>query len=150
MNRSLDVLNSVTIDAPCSAPWSAMHGDDRSRFCADCRQPVFDLSELTTAEATKLLSNAESLPCVRLYRRTDGRVMTADCPIGVRGAIWRRLRRRAAWAASLFAVLFLQACRTMTQGFPGPIQPNAHAQHGQDDRTDQPTPPADGNEGVRP
>ena len=67
------------------------------------------------------------------------------------GCDWRRLRRRAAWAASLFAVLFLQACRTATQGFPVRyIQPDTHAQHGQEDRTGQPNPPAGGNEGARP
>jgi hypothetical protein len=95
-----------------------MEGDDRSRFCADCRQPVFDLSELTTAEAAKLLSITESPPCVRFHHGPDGRVMTADCPAGLRVAIWRRLRRRAAWGASLFAVLFLQACRAATLGTP--------------------------------
>jgi hypothetical protein len=53
-----------------------------------------------------------------LYRRPDGQVLTADCPAGLRVRVWRRLRRRAAWAASLFATLLLPACRTALQGGP--------------------------------
>ncbi len=39
-------------------------------------------------------------------------VLTADGPACVRVRVWRGLRRRAAWAASLFAMLLLPACRT--------------------------------------
>ena len=44
-------------------------------------------------------------------RRPDGRVLTANCPGGLRVRVWQRLRRRAAWAASLFAFLLLPACQ---------------------------------------
>jgi hypothetical protein len=117
-------LDAVTIATPCQVPWGEMRGDHRSRHCCQCQRKVFDLSALTTAEAMELLGNSANLPCVRLYRRIDGRVMTADCPVGLRARIWRRLRRRAAWVASLFAMLFLQSCKTYTQGLavPEPIK----------------------------
>jgi len=114
---TFDALDSLTIDTPCTVPWAGMSGDDRSRFCGQCRQNVYDLSAMTTAEAAGLLADLAGRPCVRLYRRPDGRVLTADCPAGLRVRVWRRLRRRAAWAASLFAMLFLPACQT-TLGIP--------------------------------
>ena len=115
---TLDELASLAIPTPCTIPWGRMTGDERSRFCGQCRRPVFDLTAMTTAEAVELLANPDGRPCVRLYRRPDGRVLTADCTVGVRTRIWRALLRRAAWAASLFATLFLPACRTATQGLP--------------------------------
>ncbi len=115
---TLDAIESLAIPTPCTVPWSEMSGDDRSRYCERCRKPVFDLSAITTAEAAALLADPAGCPCVRFYRRPDGRVLTADCPVGLRTRIWRRLRRRAAWAASLFATIVLPACRTATQGLP--------------------------------
>ncbi len=110
------VLNTIAIDSPCSVPWDSMCGDNRVRYCNQCKQQVFDLTEMTTAEATKALDEAANTPCVRFLRGRDGRVMTTDGAAVVRKRIWRRLRRRAAWAASLFSVLFLPAC--VTQGMP--------------------------------
>jgi hypothetical protein len=110
------VLNMVAIDIPCAVPWENMYGDSRVRQCDRCQRQVIDLTELTTAEAIKVLDGAGNPPCVRFSRGPDGRVKTADCAAGVRGWIRRRLRRRAAWAASFFSMLFLPAC--YTQGMP--------------------------------
>jgi hypothetical protein len=116
---TLDALGALTVATPCAVPWREMHGDDRSRFCGQCRKPVYDLAAMTTAEAVALLAGPGGRPCVRLYRRADGRVMTADCPVGLRDRVWRWVRQRAAWAASLFALLFLPSCKTPLQGLPG-------------------------------
>lgn len=117
---TFDPLASISIATPCTVSWGGMVGDDRSRFCRQCERQVFDLSRMTTAEATQLLASPDGRPCVRLYRRPDGRVLTADCLVGLRTRLWRGLRRRAAWAASLFAMLFLPACRTAWQGMRVP------------------------------
>lgn len=109
---TIDALHSLSIATPCTVPWGTMSGDDRSRFCGQCQRQVFDLSAMTTAEVVDLLSQPGGSPCVRLYRRPDGRVLTSDCPAGLRVRAWRGLRRRA---ASLFALLLLPACRT--QGY---------------------------------
>jgi hypothetical protein len=93
-----------------------MRGDDRSRFCGHCQRNVFDLSAMTRAEALVSIGDPNNRPCVRLYRRSDGRVMTEDCPVGLRERIWWRLRRRAGWLASLFAILSLQSCKTYSGG----------------------------------
>ncbi len=76
----LPVLENLVIATPCKAPWSAMSGDDRVRFCHDCRLNVYNLSAMTRAEAEALVREKEGRLCVRFYRRKDGTVLTRDCP----------------------------------------------------------------------
>jgi hypothetical protein len=125
---TLDTLNSIAIATPCQVPWNSMSGDDRSRFCGQCQRPVFDVSAMTTAEALALLTEPGERPCVRLYRRPDGRVLTADCPAGIRVRAWRKLRQRASWAASLFSMFLLSACRTNQGALIFPTPPEAKVQ----------------------
>ena len=84
--------------------------DEQVRFCERCRQNVYNLSEMTAAEAVRLIEAKEGRLCIQLFRRRDGTVLTADCPVGWRWAFFKRLRRRMAWAASLFAIVFLLGC----------------------------------------
>jgi hypothetical protein len=111
----VNALDAITIPAHCPVSWDEMAGDDRSRFCARCHQQVHDISELTTDEALALVNGVQKPPCVRIYRRPDGRVMTADCATKYERA-WKWLRRRSGRVASLFALLLLSGCRTATQG----------------------------------
>jgi hypothetical protein len=133
----VNVLDAIAIPTPCSASWDEMAGNDRTRFCGQCRQPVHDVSELTTDEALALLG-AEKPPCLRIYRRADGRVMTADCATR-RERVWKWLGRRSGWAAAVFAALFLSGCRTATQGaMPGPY---TEAVKTPPETSEQPKPP---------
>jgi hypothetical protein len=113
---TLDLLDSITIPTPCHVPWNEMQGDDRSRLCSQCQTKVFDLSMMTTAAAKSLLTSPGNRPCIRVFRREDGRIMTSDCPVGIRAGIWRHLKRSSAWVASLFAMLFIPACKTAFMG----------------------------------
>jgi hypothetical protein len=90
-------LDDVRIASPCSADWNAMPGDDRVRTCGDCKKRVYNLVAMTRAEAEALIASRER-PCVRLYRRRDGSVVTADCAPPL-----RRIRRKV--AAGALAVL---------------------------------------------
>jgi hypothetical protein len=101
----LSVLNDLRIASPCPASWHAMRGDDRVRFCDSCSKSVYNLSDLTAAEATALIRESEGRLCVRLYRRADGTVLTADCPVGLRHALRRRLLRLATVGVVIFATL---------------------------------------------
>jgi hypothetical protein len=94
-----------------------MHGDHRTRFCKTCNQNVHDLSELTTAEAVELVTAGEKPPCLRLFKRPDGRVMTRDC-LTRRERAWKWLNRHSTWAAALFALVFMAGCgeNTCVQG----------------------------------
>lgn len=81
-------LEQMSIASPCRYDWDAMAGDDRVRHCAGCDRNVYDLSGMTRTEAEDLVHQAEGRLCVRFFRRQDGTVLTADCPVGVR--VFRR------------------------------------------------------------
>ncbi|MDB4998841.1 MAG: hypothetical protein JWM74_6273 [Myxococcaceae bacterium] len=87
--RSLPVLDTMKIASPCTASWDEMKGDDRVRFCGGCEKNVYNLSAMAREEAESLLRAKEGNLCARLYRRADGTVLTADCPVGA-----KRVRRR--------------------------------------------------------
>ena len=101
MSRFNSTLDHVRIAAPCSADWDSMFGDERVRFCAQCKLNVYNLSEMTKAEAEILIARAEDRLCIRYYRRRDGSILTQNCPVGLR-AIKRRLSRVASAVGSAF------------------------------------------------
>src|SRR5262249_55448755 len=70
-------------------------GDDRVRHCSECDLNVYNLSEMTRAEAERLILIREGRLCVRFYRRSDGTILTQNCPCGLRVLI-RRVSRIAA------------------------------------------------------
>ena len=107
------LLEELRIATPCRADWDDMQGDDRVRFCGRCQKNVYNLSAMRRDEAEALVREREGRLCVRFYRRHDGTVLTADCPVGVER---RRLRQRVwasvcGWAASAAVVLGLFAGR---------------------------------------
>src|SRR5580765_6421620 len=95
-------LDMIHVASPCPVSWDAMHGDDNARFCEECSQFVYNLSELTKVEAEALIMAHEGKMCVRYYRRIDGTVMTKDCPVG-----WRAAKRHIALVGTVIAGLFL-------------------------------------------
>jgi len=97
-------LERLRVAKPCPAAWNDMAGDDRVRFCGLCRRDVYNLSALTTAEALDLLRSRSEGICGLLYRRKDGTVITADCPVGKRAALARASRRLVGTAAALLLV----------------------------------------------
>ena len=70
-----------------------MKGDDRVRFCDSCAKHVYNVAEMTAAEAVRVIEESEGHPCMNLYRRRDGTVLTADCPVGLRYRLRRRMLR---------------------------------------------------------
>jgi hypothetical protein len=94
-------LPNLRLGFKCKQRWEDMVGDERVRACAGCDRPVFNLSEMTRAEAEAVLATRGLTPCVRFYRRPDGTVMTSDCPTGVRPQ--RRLAAVAVAAGTTLA-----------------------------------------------
>ena len=92
MNPSLTILDTIRIASPCSAAWNDMTGDERSRFCGSCHKHVYNIAAMTADEAIQLIQEREGRLCARLFRRADGTVLTADCPVGAR-AVWRRSKQ---------------------------------------------------------
>lgn len=81
---SLSILDRVGVASPCTADWEHMTGDDRVRFCGQCRLNVYNLSAMTEAQAAAFVAQREGRACIRLYRRADGTMLTRDCPVGLR------------------------------------------------------------------
>ncbi len=100
----MNELESLRIASPCLARWDEMVGDERARFCALCQKNVYNLSAMTRREAEDLVASREGGLCARLYRRADGTVLTADCPVGRRRRAARWLRRAVASIGAAVAV----------------------------------------------
>jgi hypothetical protein len=100
-------LEDIRVASPCTAPWEDMKGDERVRFCGRCEKNVFNLSAMTREEAEALVAGKEGRLCVRFYRRSDGMVLTADCPVGTRA---RKVRRLVVLAAGVGAAGALGTC----------------------------------------
>ena len=105
MSQTKINLDHVRIASPCAKQWEEMAGDNRMRFCSHCQLNVYNFSAMTRAEAESFLMKAEGRVCGRVYRRTDGTVLTQDCPVGLR-AVRRRISRIAATAFSAVVSLF--------------------------------------------
>src|SRR6195256_6092396 len=91
MARFRNTLDHVRIAAPCPADWDQMIGSERVRFCGQCSLNVYNLSGMTRSDAESLIARTEGRLCVRFYRRSDGSIITKDCPVGL-----RRLKARVA------------------------------------------------------
>lgn len=110
-------LDGLRIASPCKASWDEMTGDARVRFCGHCAKNVFNVGGMTRDEAYAFLrENAGGTVCMRLYRRADGTVMTADCPVGQKKKQVRRLALVAGGIAATVAAgsfITLRASSTM-------------------------------------
>ncbi len=87
---SRDTIDRIEISSPCTVSWDETRGaggaggDERVRFCGQCRQNVYNVEAMSRVEAHRLITAREGRVCVRILRRPDGTVVTADC--------WARLR----------------------------------------------------------
>ncbi len=115
------LLEDMRIASPCKASWDAMKGEDHVRFCGACEKNVFNLSALTREAANRLLADHGDAVCVRLYRREDGTVLTADCPVGRRRKRVRLALYGATGAGALMAAATM-AASMVVMGMPAPRQ----------------------------
>jgi hypothetical protein len=92
-----------------------MEGEGRVRFCRLCSLNVYDLSDMTRAEAEALISKTEGRLCGRMTRRADGTVLTKDCPVGLRALRRRATRAAGAAFAALVSLCSLVSGQTKTQ-----------------------------------
>lgn len=99
-------LENVHIATPCKIPWDSMHGDELVRYCSQCHLNVYNIKQMTRRQASELLGLDDNI-CVRLFRRTDGTIITKDCPVGVKD-LAKTLRLTMALLGALFtgSVLF--------------------------------------------
>ncbi len=86
------LLAQLKVATPCNRSWHEMTGDDKVRFCGDCKKSVHNVSAMTSEEIAALVRQTESVACVRLFKRDDGTVLTQDCDVGVERLRMRRKR----------------------------------------------------------
>lgn len=117
---SLSIINEIEIATPCPADWEQMLGDDKVRFCGQCEKHVYNFSAMTAAQIGEVIEETEGVFCGRLYRRADGTVLTADCPVGLaekaRLAARRAARRGLAFAGLLGVSLISGAAGFFSKG----------------------------------
>jgi ankyrin repeat protein len=102
-----------------------MIGNDQVRFCSHCNLSVHNLSEMTRAEAMKLVLDSKGRLCARFNRRPDGAIQTAPLPETL-----HRIKRRASRVAtgafsaalSLSAGMVAHAQSPMSQSLPGVVE----------------------------
>ena len=102
----------LRVASPCKVSWEGMQGEGAVRHCGACDKRVYNISEMPAADVEALLARPGESPCVRFHQRSDGTVMTGDCPVGAR----HRRRRNVLVGAGLSAAAALGA----GFGLPGP------------------------------
>lgn len=98
-------LDKIKVAAPCTAEWRWMYGNDRVRFCNQCKLNVYNLSAMTITEAEDLIRSTEGSLCVRFYRRQDGTLLTRNCPKGLQ-AIKEKFSRTGGRIAAALLTFF--------------------------------------------
>jgi Carboxypeptidase regulatory-like domain len=129
--KAAGLLEIVRVASPCPASWAAMTGDDRVRHCGECKLSVYNLSDMTRAEGERLIATHEGRLCVRFYRRTDGTIMTRDCPKGLRALTDRVSRIAGAVLSAMIAVAPVFAQSQTNRNPPGQTE-NKDSQLGLD------------------
>src|SRR5258708_2138620 len=79
----------VRIASPCSADWGRMVGNERVRYCSQCKLDVYNFSEMARAEIEEIVAQREGRLCARFYQRSDGTMMTRNCPARFRVVMQR-------------------------------------------------------------
>lgn len=105
-NQEFDI-NSLRVASPCRVGWENMAGDERKRFCESCSLNVYNISEMTKAEAEAMIATSEGRICARIYRRSDGTVITRDCPVGLRAYRKRVASFAGAALSTILGVFFV-------------------------------------------
>ena len=98
-------LDHIRIASPCPVSWDQMTGDERVRRCDLCELNVYDISRMSRLEAESLIAKSEGRICARLFRRSDGTVITRDCPVGLRA-----MRRRVVKTAGAVCAAIMSLC----------------------------------------
>lgn len=95
-------LVEFDVPLPCSVPWENMKGDDKSRLCQTCDHHVYNFSSMDAEEIAKVLNQNQEKVCIQLYKRNDGKVISAnDCKINLRN-IKKAYKKGGLMTACLF------------------------------------------------
>lgn len=91
-----------------------MQGDDRVRHCAQCNLDVYNFAAMSDLEVERLIANHEGRLCARMFRRSDGTVLTQNCPVGFRAQVRKVSRIAGAALSAAISVAFASAQEPLT------------------------------------
>src|SRR5690349_19177397 len=101
---------------PCTADWEGMAGDDSVRYCTQCNLRVYNFCAMTEREVKRLIRVHEGRRlCGRMYRRSDGTLLTKDCLAG--------LKHTVAYASRLAVAALSAAMSTCLASAQTPLRP---------------------------
>jgi hypothetical protein len=98
-----------------------MQGDERVRHCSECNLNVYNFSAMSQREIRRLLLAKNERLCARWYRRSDGTIITADCPVGFRGRV-RKISLAAGTALSALFSMSPAAAQTLGKASDPAVQ----------------------------
>jgi hypothetical protein len=79
---------------PCPADWDLMRGDERVRYCPECKRDVYDFSKMSDEDIEHLVARGGQRLCARVRQRPSGVVVTTDSSVSF-GGLMRRMSRLA-------------------------------------------------------
>lgn len=101
MTPNEQLLTQLRVASPCPASWDRMEGDERVRFCGQCRKHVYNLAGMPPDEAAAVVREHEGNLCARLHQRRDSTLLAGNCPVG-----FRTLRRALLFQVGLIGTVF--------------------------------------------
>ncbi|MGB7730842.1 MAG: carboxypeptidase-like regulatory domain-containing protein [Candidatus Acidiferrum sp.] len=81
-----------------------MPGNDRVRYCPECKLNVYNFSALSAREIDRLVLKHEGRLCGRYFQRADGTMLAQNCPVAVRAMLRWTSHAAAAVMAALVSV----------------------------------------------
>ena len=109
----VEVAMDLRISSPCPMKWNDLTGNDRIRYCGQCKLNVYNLAEMPDAEVDALVRKTEGRLCVRLFLRGDRTATLRDCPTALKQRLMRRF-------ATVGVVFFLGVFGWLFRGMEGP------------------------------
>lgn len=81
--KPFEPIENYKIATPCSSMWEGTDPKERYRYCEKCHLQVYDFTGMELPDAEALIFKRESRKNAPLFKRADGKFLTADCPVGV-------------------------------------------------------------------
>jgi Carboxypeptidase regulatory-like domain len=115
-------MHALRIASPCSAHWADMPGNDKIRHCSQCQLDVYNFSAMTELEINQIVAARTGRLCARFFQRSDGTMLTENCPTGIRTGVLR---------GSTIAAVALAALVTIAPTNTGAVPTQAGSSSGQ-------------------
>ena len=69
----------LKVSSPCPKSWDSLVGDDRVRYCGQCKLNVYNLADMSSEEVAEIVQKTEGRLCGRLYVRRDHTATVENC-----------------------------------------------------------------------